>query len=79
MPALWGFALMLSAHDKRQSAALSLIMALFDMVKRAEPAGTFRYRKLLDLEVRTCNLVNEWRNMSFDPVDLTHAGDMRYG
>ena len=59
----------MTAHEKRQAMALSLIMALFDMVKRGEEAGTYRYRKAAEMEIRVCNLVNDWRNMSFEQDD----------
>lgn len=51
-------------------------MALCDMLKRNEPEGTFKHRKLLDLEVRSCNLVNEWRGEAFDPESLQRAGEI---
>lgn len=66
----------MTPHEKRQSVALSLIMALFDMVKRGEEAGSYRYRKAAEMEIRVCNLVNDWRNMSFEEADLTAAGDI---
>jgi hypothetical protein len=66
----------MTAHEKRQSVALSLIMALFDMVKRGEEVGCYRYRKAAEMEIRVCNLVNDWRNMSFDEPDLKAAGDI---
>lgn len=64
----------MTPHDYRQSVALSLILALADMVKRGEKPGTFRHRKALDLEVRATNTVNSWRNMAFDEESLRHAG-----
>lgn len=67
----------LTREERQVATILSLIMSLCDLAKRSvgQP-GTMRYRRLHDLEIRACNLVNDWRQMSFDAEDLQAAGDI---